>query len=166
MEHLPQFKIDLLKQWLAEQGVPDYCANRLFLFLSHHEAERYEESTYLGVPLIDEITLYLYKGKSFTTKRGNRKSKDQSKPELAIKSPGAPELEDFCNAFVQAFGSLQENPDYTKLASEDYWNRHAIVHGLMRRPMGRKDSAKCLMAIKFLIFAKKEGEGERASDDE
>jgi hypothetical protein len=53
-------------------------------------------------------------------------------------------------------GSLQEDPDQTSLADENYWNRHAIIHGLMQRAMGVKDSAKCLMATSFLFFARKE----------
>jgi hypothetical protein len=65
-------------------------------------------------------------------------------------------LASYCESFVQAFGSLQEDPDQTSLADENYWNRHAIVHGQMQRPMGVKDSAKCLMAINFLIFAREE----------
>jgi hypothetical protein len=49
------------------------------------------------------------------------------------------------------------------LADENYWNRHAIVHGLMQRAMGLKDSAKCLMALNFLFFARKEGK--KAKED-
>ncbi|MGB2987934.1 MAG: hypothetical protein WBE26_18855, partial [Phycisphaerae bacterium] len=96
--------------------------------------------------------------KSFTTKRGNRKRGDQSKPELALKTSRGPDVDDYCGAFVQAFGSLQEDPDQNRLTHEDYWNRHAIVHGMMRRAMGMKDSAKCLMAISFLFFARNETE--------
>jgi hypothetical protein len=106
---------------------------------------------------MDEIALHLYNGKSFTTKSGSRRG-DQSKPELANKTANGPELGNYCNAFVQTFGSLQDNVDPRRLSDEDYWNRHAIVHGLMRRVMGIKDSAKCLMAIKFLFFARKEEE--------
>lgn len=51
------------------------------------------------------------------------------------------------------------------LADEDYWNRHAIVHGLMQRAMGVKDSAKCLMAINFLFFARKNEETPVGSDE-
>ena len=158
MRHLPEFKLNELRSWMAQEKIPDHCINRLCLFLAHHQEGRYEESTFLGVPLIDEIALHFYKGKSFTTKRGNRRKSDQSKPELAIKTSDGPELGHYCSAFVQAFGSLQEQTDRTRLDDEDYWNRHAIAHGMMQRAMGVKDSAKCLMAIGFLFFARKETE--------
>jgi hypothetical protein len=158
MEHLPQFEVDPLRAWLVQQGVPDYCISRLCRFLKHHDDGNYEEATYLGVPLLDEIAKHLYGGKTFTTKRASRGGGDQSKPELAFKTASGPDLVSYCESFVQAFGSLQEDPDRTLLANEDYWNRHAIVHGLMQRAMGVKDSAKCLMAISFLFFARKEKE--------
>jgi hypothetical protein len=158
MEHLPRFSVDPLQAWLAQQGVPNHCINRLFRFFKHHDKGNYEEATYLGVPLLDEIANHLYGGKTFTTKRAKRRSRGQSKPELALKTPSGPDLENYCESFVQTFGSLQEDPQIALLANEDYWNRHAIVHGLMQRAMGIKDSAKCLMAISFLFFARKEEE--------
>jgi len=158
IEHLPDFKPELLKQWLAEQNVPDYCINRFFLFLNHQKAGNHEEATYVGVPLIDELAKFLYGGKSFTTKRRNRGRGDQSKPELAFKTEGSPDLKNYCNDFVQTFGCLQEDPQVDFLSDENYWNRHAIVHGMMKRPMGSKDSAKCLMAINFLVFARDEND--------
>jgi hypothetical protein len=126
--------------------------------LKHHDEGNYEEATYLGVPLLDEIANHLYGGKTFTTKRANRRGSSQSKPEQAFKTASGPDLETYCESFVQTFGSLQEDLNRTLLANEDYWNRHAIVHGLMQRAMGVKDSAKCLMAISFLFFARKEKE--------
>lgn len=156
MRHLPTFNMHVLKEWLGQRGIPDFCIKRLELFVKRHQEGAYEEATYIGVPLLDELAQYLYSGKSFTTKRGNRKKGDQSKPELAFKTAGGPDLSSFCHRFVQAFGSLQEDPDPKALTDENYWNRHAIVHGLMQRTMGRKDSAKCLMAICFLIFAHEE----------
>jgi hypothetical protein len=158
MHHLPDFKLDALRQWLAQEGVPDYCINRMCRFVKHHQEGNYEEATYLGVPLIDEIAKHLYDGKAFTTKRASRRGSDQSKPELAFKTTGGPDLASYCQDFVQAFGSLQEDPDQKSLGNENYWNRHAIVHGLMQRAMGVKDSAKCLMAINFLFFARQEKE--------
>ncbi len=158
LKHLPKFKMEALREWLVQLRVPDYCVNRLCLFVAHHQVGCYEEATYIGVPLIDEIALHLYNGKSFTTKRANKRRGDQSRPELAIKTSGGPDLRDYCSAFVQTFGSLQEDSDQNKLTDEDYWNRHAIVHGMMRRAMGMKDSAKCLMAISFLFSARKETE--------
>jgi hypothetical protein len=166
MKHLPEFKEDMLREWLAQEGVPGFCINRLCRFLKHHQEGNYEEATYLGVPLLDEIAKHLYGGKTFTTKRGKRRSGDQSKPELAFKTAGGPDLVSYCESFVQAFGSLQEDPNQGALADDNYWNRHAIVHGLMQRAMGVKDSAKCLMAISFLFFARKEEEQESLSNEE
>ncbi len=164
MEHLPQFEMNPLRAWLVQEGVPDYCIARLYRFLKHHTEGNYEEATYLGVPLLDEIAKHLYGGKTFTTKRTSQKRSNQSKPELAFKTSSGPDLESYCESFVQTFGSLQEDPDDKSLADENYWNRHAIVHGLMRRAMGVKDSAKCLMAMKFLFFARKEDETTDGSD--
>jgi|GEM_PF-3106179 len=166
LAHLPEFKDEKLEEWLVQHGVPGHCVHRLQLFLSHHQGGRFEEATYLSVPLIDEIAYHLYEGKSFTTKRGNRRKGDQSKPELALKTNRGPDLQDYCSAFVQTFGSLQEDPDPKRLTDADYWNRHAIVHGMMRRTMGMKDSAKCLMAISFLFFARKETESCDAANRE
>lgn len=166
MEHLPQFKMDPLQKWLSQEGVPHHCINRLCLFLKHHDAGSFEEATYLGVPLIDEIAKHLYRGKTFTTKRSNRRGGDQSKPELAFKTASGPDLASYCESFVQAFGSLQEDPDQNLLADDNYWNRHAIVHGLVQRPMGPKDSAKCLMAINFLLFARKEEDEAHGDGDQ
>ncbi len=156
LEHLPEFKMEELSEWLAQHGFPEYCVNRLCIFLVHHREGCYEEATYVGVPLIDEIAVRLYAGKSFTTKSGNRKRGDQSKPELAHKTSGGPDLTEYCSAFVQLFGSLQKDIDQKRLTDVNYWNRHAIVHGMMRRAMGMKDSAKCLMAINFLFSARKD----------
>jgi len=163
LKHLPEFKVCELSQWLAQQNVPDYCINRVRLFLLHREAGDHESATYIGVPLIDELAVHFYKGKAFTTKRGNPRTKDQSKPEIAFKTVNGPQLTPYCEGFVQAFGSLQEDPSPSRLTEEDYWNRHAIVHGLMRRPMGVKDSAKCLMCIGFIIFAVQQEESADAS---
>lgn len=158
MEHLPEFKMDLLRQWLTQEGVPDYCINRLCRFVKHHQEGNYEEATYIGVPMLDELARHLYRGKTFTTKRASRGGGDQSKPELAFKTSNGPDLSSYCEQFVQVFGSLQENSDQRSLADENYWNRHAIVHGQMQRAMGLKDSAKCLMAVNFLLFARNDGD--------
>jgi len=151
LANLPKFKPDPLTTWLNNMGIPDYCIKRLSKFLCHHEAGNYEEATYLGVPLLDELCYYLFGRKSFTTKRG--KGKDQSKPEIAFATPNGPAIQQFCKRFIAQFGSLQEDCQANRLADEDYWNRHAIVHGLMRRSMGLKDAGKCLMALGFLIYA-------------
>jgi hypothetical protein len=166
MAYLPEFKMEGLKESLAKEGVPEWCVNRLCLFLKHRTEGNHEEATALGVPLLDELAQHLYGGKSFTTKRSNRRNKDQSKPELALKTTSGPELVDYCNDFVQTFGCLQKDPDHSRLADEDYWNRHGILHGMMKRPMGPKDSAKCLMAIGFLFSARKEVDARDAQLEE
>ncbi len=154
MTQLPEFKPDVLPAWLAQEGVPDYCANRVLRCVKHHQEGNFEEATYLGVPLLDEVAKYLYNNRAFTTKRHNKGRGNQSQPELALKTSGGRDLKNYCLDFLQTFGSLQEDTDYTRLSDENYWNRSAIVHGLMQRPMGLKDSAKCLMALKFLFFAR------------
>ena len=154
LAHLPKFKANELKEWMRTHAIPEYCVKRLSLFLAKHEGQEYETATYLGIPLMDEISRYLHDGKSLTSKRAsNRRSRDQSKPELGFTTASGRTLERFHKEFVEAFGSLQEEPQMTRLSDENYWNRHAIVHGMMKRSMGEKDSAKCLMAIAFLIFA-------------
>lgn len=160
IEHLPQFKEDKLDSWCRQEGIPAYCCNRIRLFLSHHEAEHFEAATYLGVPLLDEVAKYLYQGKMFTTKRSSRRSATQMKPEIAMKTAGSPELSEYCAAYLQEFGSLQLDVDHARLEDPNYWNRHAIVHGLMRRSMNDKDSAKCVMALGFLVSARKEPDTE------
>lgn len=154
MNCLPEYRWEALENWLLENRVPKYCVTRVLRFLKHHQEGNFEEATYLGIPVLDEVANHLYHGKAFTTKRS--KTRDQSKPELAIRTVNGPLLESFAADFVQAFGSLQEDPDQHSLSDENYWNRHAIVHGQMKRPMGIKDSAKCLMAINFLIFARQD----------
>ena len=153
MSHLPSFKPKELREWMKHVAIPDYCINRLSLFLAKHDSKEYEVATYLGVPLIDEVAQYLH-GKCLTTKRSSdKRSRDQSKPEIGFETVGGKRLARFHKSFVQNFGSLQEDLDFARLSDPNYWNRHAIVHGLMTRSMGEKDSAKCLMAIAFLIFA-------------
>lgn len=164
MNLLPEFERNTLKTWLVQEKVPDYCINRLFLFLNHRQNNDHESATYLGVPLIDELALHLYNGKAFTTKRGNFRKRRvaQAKPELAFTTTSGPKISSYCKTFIQAFGSLQEDPNQNALSDEDYWNRHAIIHGLMQRPMGIKDSSKCLMAINFLLFAREDADSQES----
>jgi hypothetical protein len=84
---------------------------------------------------------------------------------LAFNTVSGPDLSSYCESFVRTFGSLQENPDQKMLTDENYRNRHAIAHGLMQRAMGIKDSAKRLMAIKFLFIARKEEEKDEAAQE-
>jgi hypothetical protein len=159
IENVPDLDLDDVRACLREEGIPDYTIERFCKFLNHHRNGNYEEATSLGVPLIDELCQQLYGGKPFTTKRKRaKKGAQQERPEIALKSPGTPELNDFCKEFLNAFGSLQQDVDYARLADEDYFNRSAIVHGLMKRAMGIKDSAKCLMAIYFLFNARVESQ--------
>ncbi|WP_254512804.1 hypothetical protein [Anatilimnocola floriformis] len=156
MEHLPVFDEDKLRAALVDEGVPEHCINRLCKFLQHHRSGNYEEATYLGVPLIDELARCMYKGKDFTTKGRANPKNGKMRPQIAMASAGAPALKEYHSAFVSDFGSLQHESNTAKVADENYWNRHAIVHGQMKRPMGAKDSAKCLMAISFVLSAKEE----------
>jgi len=162
MSQLPEFDLARLAPWLDDAGVADHTKYRLLCFMSHHKDGNFEEATYMGVPLIDELAMFFYDGKSLTTKRGNRRRPDHLKPELGYKTPTGPTLNEDAGLFVQTFGSLQEDPDPARLSDEDYWNRHAIVHGMMRRRMGAMDSAKCLMAISFLLFGGNDTERENA----
>lgn len=166
MGHLPSFNLDALREWLHERGIPPYCSNRVALFMTHHRDGNHEEATFLGVPLLDEIAKYLYSDKAFTTKRGNPRNKNQNRPEIAIATANGPDLEPFCARFVSTFGSLQSDTDPTLLEDENYWNRHAMVHGQMRRAMGAKDSAKCLMALSFLIFARRKSDEQDAVEQD
>ena len=40
-----------------------------------------------------------------------------------------------------------------RVVEEDYFNRSAIIHGMMRCSYGPKDSTKASMAFMFLVFA-------------
>jgi hypothetical protein len=150
LDNLPKYKLDKLPEFLSGLGLPDFCVTRFTLFVSHHEQRRFEEATFLGVPLIDEVAFYLFEGKAFTTKRGGR----LDRPQIAISSAKGPSLSRYSNSFVKTFGCLQLDVETHRLNDENYWNRSAIVHGLMQRQMGVKDSAKCLMALTFLLSAR------------
>lgn len=133
-----------------EEGeLPDYTLNRLNRVIENYKKDSYEEATYLGIPLIDEICISVYQ-KTFTAKRPYKpkKGQDQSKPDLYS------DVHSFAQKFLTKFSSLQVDVDISRYEDENYWNRHAILHGYMKRPMGKKDSAKCLMTIAFLIDGK------------
>lgn len=139
---IPVFKSDSIAQWLGSKGVAAYSVGRLRRFIDHHQAGNYEEATYLGVPLLDEICLQLY-GTEFTRKA--------PKETLITSASAKATLSSLGRQFANDFGSLQDTIVPARLHDEDYWCRHAILHGKMRRPMGIKDSAKCCMAMAFLI---------------
>jgi hypothetical protein len=141
LQHVPVFRLDAVSPRLASKGVPVYCIDRLRRFFDHHQKGNYEEATYLGVPLLDEVCLHLY-GTEFTRK---------SPPTLISSTSAKAALSSLGQEFVSDFGSLQNKIEDARLQDEDYWCRHAILHGKMRRPMGIKDSAKCCMALAFLI---------------
>ena len=148
-------KTDRFCDWLLLKGVPEFCVTRVRRFFVNHDAGNYEESTFLGLPLIDEIARALYGGKDFTTKRNK-----QPKPQIACKTQNSPQLSCFCERFVQTFGSIQEEVEMSRLSDDDYFSRSAILHGQMRRSLGKKDSAKTLMAILFLVYALRDEEEE------
>jgi hypothetical protein len=148
IDALPKFNTDALRTWLASKAVPPYCVKRLFKFLGHHDDGNWEEAVTMGIPLLDEITkLLVHRKKSFTTKRG------KGKPDIGYRTVDFPGLDGYYDDFVQAVGVLQADVRPDLFSNPEYWNRHAIVHGLMEREMGPKDSAKCLMAIGFILAA-------------
>jgi hypothetical protein len=142
-------KVDVLFEWLAEKNVLQCCIERVRIFLDARSKGDHEIATLVGVPLIDELSRALYGGRDFTTKR-----KRQPKPGMACStSSDAARCSDFCKGFVSSFGLIHEDVDPSKLENPDYFNRSAIVHGMMRRGYGPKDSAKAFMAIMFIVFA-------------
>lgn len=146
--NLVDYNLVLLKSFSEKEEIPDYFKNRLLLFMKHHESGDYESATYLGMPLIDEVSEFIYgKDKHFTQKRG------KDKPSVAYKTQNSPTLEPFLSLkFVDRIAMIQEDCDPRRLSDENYLNRHAVVHGKMRRKMNIKDSSKCLMTMVFLIY--------------
>jgi hypothetical protein len=148
LDSLPEINVAALTEWMRQKSLPEYATKRLLLFLEEHDAKRYESATYIGIPLMDELARWLFDDRDFTSKRGK-----QPRPQIACKTHAQSDLENYHKRFVQEFGSVQSDVDDARLTDENYWNRHAILHGRMQRSMGRKDSAKCLMAILFLIHS-------------
>ncbi len=140
---------DLFQEWLVQQGVPGYSIERVRLVLEHRNSDSHTVTTVVGMTVIDELCRFLYDGRDFTTKR-----RKQPRPQLAchVTTEGARALSRFAREFVEVFGSIQEDIDPTRLDDEDYFNRHAILHGKMRREYGPKDSAKVFMALMFLVL--------------
>jgi hypothetical protein len=153
LDNMPRLLPEKAAQWLSEQNVPAYSVKRFQLFLDHHHAGRYEEATFIGIPLLDELSRHLYDGADFTTKR---QSQNCTKPAMAMRRASGLGITSFASRFVSGFGSLQKDSLLDRCEDPDYWCRHAILHGQMRRPMGLKDSAKCYMALAFLIFAREQ----------
>jgi len=156
-----QIHDDDFDKWLEEHGVRLCCRKRVKVFLRYLRNEDHEAATFIGVPLLDELAQSLYGGRTFTTKRAK-----QPRPQVACGTPDAHEMERFFSGFVNEFGMLHLEVDPSKLKDECYWNRHAIVHGMMRRSMNPMDSAKCLSAILFLIFACDDTTGQRNQGDQ
>lgn len=158
IKHAASLNLDVDKciEWLEQRGVPEYCQNRFRIVMDARTSKDHEIATLVGVPVIDELSRSLYDGRDFTTKRGK-----MPKPQLACSKAGSDEkLNRFCEGFVDKFGLIQQQVDVSRLEDEDYFNRHAILHGMMRRAYGSKDTAKVFMVLLFLIFAYKEGSGE------
>lgn len=154
-----KLNIDKFIEWLVQKNVPDYCIGRVKCFLEARDAQDHEAAVAIGVPLIDAICRSLFDGKDFTTKRGR-----QPKPQFACSSDGNPTLGDYHFGFVKTFGLIHEDVDPKRLSDEDYFNRHAILHGQMKRSYGPKDSAKMFMAIMFLVLAFDSFEESQATD--
>ncbi len=151
VEQAAQLRLNnnLFQEWLVQQGIPRYTIERVRIVLEHREVNSHTVTAVVGMTVIDELCRLLYDGREFTTKRNK-----QPRPQLAcrITTEGARALRRFASGFVEVFGSLQENIDPTRLDDEDYFNRHAILHGKMRREYGPKDSAKVFMILMFLVF--------------
>lgn len=144
--------VDAFAAWLTQKRVRDCCVNRVRLFLKARDEEEHEVATLVGVPLIDELSRALYEGKDFTTKRNK-----QAKPQMANKTAsGTGRLNHYCEGFVGAFGLIHQDVEVSRAEDEDYFNRSAILHGMMRRSYGPKDSAKTFMTLMFLVFAQDE----------
>lgn len=133
---------------LAEMNVRPCCINPLRLFLEARASQNHEVSTLIGVPLIDEISLSLYDGRDFTTKRNK-----QPKPQMACRTATGQALSSYHMGFVNTFGLLHQDVDTSRLEDEDYFNRSAVLHGQMKREYGPKDTAKVFMVIMFLVMA-------------
>jgi hypothetical protein len=147
-----RIKKDLFQQWLSQHGVPDYCIARVGLVLDCRESGDHEVATIVGVAVIDELCYHLYGGRTFTTKRNN-----QPRPQVACPtSKRARELSTYAKGFVETFGLIHEDIDMRRVEDDDYFNRAAILHGLMRREYGPKDSAKVFMLLMFLVFGLEE----------
>ena len=151
LQHVPLFRPEDHGRWLGNNGVPSHCIDRFRRFVGHHQQGNYEEATFLGLPLIDEVCLHLY-GVEFT-----RKGKGSTQPAIAS-AASTTVWAKLGKEFVSDFGSLQDTIVEARLHDEDYWCRHAILHGKMQRPMGLKDSAKCCLAIAFLIHNRDAGQ--------
>ncbi len=136
-----------------EQNVPAYCVQRFQLSLDHYHEGRHEEATFIGLTLLDELSGHLYDGADFTS---TGRSPHCKNPAMAARRASGVSVSAFASRFVSAFGSLQKQSVPNRCADPDYWCRHALLHGQMRRPMGLKDSAKCYMALAFLIFAREQ----------
>ncbi len=146
-------KKDVLQQWLAQRDVPQCCIERVGCVLDHRESGDHEVATIVGVAVIDELCRHLYAGRAFTTKR-NR----QPRPQIACPTPKSTrELSTYAKGFVKTFGLIHEDVDMSRLEDQDYFNRAAILHGLMRRNFGLKDSAKVYMLLMFLVFSVNDG---------
>jgi hypothetical protein len=156
-EHL-RVDVDRLVQSLEQRGVPHYCTSRVRIFFEWYRCQEHELATIFGLPLIDELCRHLYAGKDFTTKRAK-----QPKPQIACKTASSPYLTEFASRFVQQFGLIHEDVDAGRLEDPEYFNRSAILHGLMRRAFGPKDCAKTLMVLLFLVFAYAQGDERHAT---
>jgi hypothetical protein len=156
-------KADTFLEWLTQQSVPNCCIERMRIFLAAREDGQHEIATLVGVPLIDELSRALYDGKDFTTKRHKR----QPKPQMAcVSGNGASKLNSYCEGFVESFGLIHQDVDATRIEDEDYFNRSAILHGMMRRPYGPKDTAKVFMVLMFLVFAVDDSGKDAANADD
>lgn len=156
LKQASDFSIDLelCLEWLREKEVPACCLQRLRVFMDARATANHEVATLVGVPLIDELSRSLYSNRDFTTKRGKGRI---NKPEIACVTTGNDHtIKSYHRGFIESFGLLHADVDTERLEDEDYFNRSAIVHGMMKRSYGVKDSSKVFMALMFLMLAREE----------
>ncbi len=153
LEHAASVRLnlELFQQWLEGQGVPDYCISRIRLVLESRDEKNHEVATIVGVTVIDELCRHLYDDRDFTTKKGPKGR--QQRPPLGWRGAQiSAEPSSFAKEFIKNIGSIQDQTDHTRVNSEDYFNRHAILHGQMCRAYGPKDTEKVFMVLMFLVF--------------
>jgi hypothetical protein len=140
---------DAFATWLRQHSVPECCIQRIRIFLDARQNGQHDIATLVAIPTIDEVSRALYEGRDFMTKRSGR----QTKPQMATTISRGSTLNHYCEGFVESFGVIHRDFEPERSEDEDYFNRHAILHGLMRRSYGPKDSAKAFILLMFIVFA-------------
>ncbi|MBZ0111844.1 MAG: hypothetical protein K8J08_05250 [Thermoanaerobaculia bacterium] len=139
---------------LTSRGVAHYTADRLRLFWRLLHGAEHTAATLVGLPLVDELVRAVYGNRADFSSKGRDRQK-REKPLLGIKDPRRLQQPDCVGQlFLNQVGSVQAQVDPAKFEDEDYFSRHAMLHGQMRRAYGIKDSAKtALIIVSVLQFA-------------